>query len=218
MTARPRLRVGCPCGWRGYRVQAHSRPCPACGADPGKVEALWRVGEGPGSVVYLLHFAWPHRPPEGFHARHYLGATLDLPQRLRDHRIGRGARLVAAATAAGATVELARVWRVPVAFERRLKQRRPYSESPRTRTGVRRGSARSLVPLCPDPGCGGLAASRRYPEARVRAGYRAEREASDTARLAPRAHRAYCDQLRDAGTWDPGGTWPLEWDRLWSAA
>jgi hypothetical protein len=230
MAARPRLRVGCPCGWRGYRVQADSRPCPAPGCDTGpeRIEVMWPAGQGPHlSIVYVLHFRWPLRlvegelrevPPSGFHARHYCGATRDLPQRLRDHRLGRGARLVAAAVAAGAGVELVRVWRVPLAFERRLKQRRPYSESPRTRKGVRRGCATSLVPLCPDPGCGGEQAWGRYSEARVRAGYQAEREAAAAARQARHDHLARCDADRAAGVWDPVAAWPADWDRLFPTA
>src|SRR6266511_5953214 len=70
-------------------------------------------------------------PPEGFHACHYCGWTTDLPGRVRDHlagvyvrggkQRGRGARLVAAAIAAGATVELIRAWRAPREFEQLLK-------------------------------------------------------------------------------------------------
>jgi hypothetical protein len=212
----PRLRVGCPCGWRGYRVNVHSRPCPACGADPDKIEALWPAGQGPGPTVYLLHFRFPDGPPGGFHARHYSGATRDLPQRLRAHRLGHGARLVEAAVAVGAHVELARVWRVPLSFERRLKKRtgRP---SGRTRSGATcRGAASSLRRLCPT--CVGPAAWGRYAEATVRAGYRDQREQLAGERAARRARRERWAAERAAGVWDPVAAWPAEWDRLFPAA
>ena len=41
-------------------------------------------------TVYLLHFATPFK-----HARHYVGYTTDLEQRIEEHRTGRGARLLA---------------------------------------------------------------------------------------------------------------------------
>lgn len=75
-------------------------------------------------IVYLLHF-----DPPVAHARHYLGWTQNLGQRLADHRRGAGSPLVAAAVRAGATVELARQWDdVDRHFERRLKNRH---ETPR---------------------------------------------------------------------------------------
>jgi hypothetical protein len=139
--------------------------------------------------------------------------------RLRDHRLGRGARLVAAAVAAGATVELARTWRLPGAeaaraFERRLKQRCP-SFSPRTRNGGRRrGANSSLRRLCPQPGCAGAGAWRRYPEASVRAPFLAEL----AARQARREHRAYCRELKAAGVWDEPPPWDAPPDQNGAAA
>jgi hypothetical protein len=47
-------------------------------------------------VIYLLHFDRPYR-----HARHYCGWTNDLPARLADHAIGRGARLLEVVAAEG---------------------------------------------------------------------------------------------------------------------
>jgi predicted GIY-YIG superfamily endonuclease len=68
--------------------------------------------------VYLLHFEVPYR-----HAQHYLGWTEDLPTRLKDHRRGRGARLMEVITAAGIRFTLARTWPGTRALERRLKNR-----------------------------------------------------------------------------------------------
>ena len=68
--------------------------------------------------VYLLHFEVPYR-----HAQHYLGWTEDLPTRLKDHRRGRGARLMEVIGAAGIGFTLARTWPGTRALERRLKNR-----------------------------------------------------------------------------------------------
>jgi predicted GIY-YIG superfamily endonuclease len=68
--------------------------------------------------VYLLHFEVPYR-----HAQHYLGWTEDLPTRLKDHRRGRGARLMEVITAAGIRFTLARTWPGTRTLERRLKNR-----------------------------------------------------------------------------------------------
>jgi predicted GIY-YIG superfamily endonuclease len=78
--------------------------------------------------VYLLHFARPYR-----HARHYLGWTDDLEERLARHRDGRGARLLAVVTEAGIEWTVARVWDGSRALERRLKSWH---------------KARALCPLC----------------------------------------------------------------------
>ncbi len=218
--ARPRQRVACPCGWVGYRVDPNARDCPARGCPREKVQALWTAGQGPGrSIVYLLHFHWPLRlvdgelrevPPAGFHARHYCGWTCDLPARLRDHltgvyvrggkQRGRGARLVAAAIAAGATVELARIWHAPRAFEQFLKQRRKDGST-------RCGAKRALTTLCPI--CDGHAL-RRYPQQRVYrllglkkpAQLRQERRDRAAARARHRAEVA-------AGVWDADREWAL---------
>ena len=69
----------------------------------------------PVGVVYLLHFSAPLH-----HARHYLGFTEALPERVAAHRGGRGGRLPAAVIAAGLTFEVTRQWTgVTRAFERR---------------------------------------------------------------------------------------------------
>jgi hypothetical protein len=68
-----------------------------------------------GPTVYLLHFKEAYR-----HARHYLGYTEHLEQRLAAHRAGRGSPLVAAAIAAGIEFELAATWPGDRSLERRL--------------------------------------------------------------------------------------------------
>jgi predicted GIY-YIG superfamily endonuclease len=55
--------------------------------------------------IYLLHFERSYR-----HARHYLGWTENLEQRLEAHRSGRGSPLVAAAVADGIEFQLAATW------------------------------------------------------------------------------------------------------------
>jgi predicted GIY-YIG superfamily endonuclease len=66
-------------------------------------------------IVYLIHFDRPYK-----HARHYLGWTQQLDERLELHRTGRGARLMAVVTAEGITWQLARTWQP--AFRRRERQ------------------------------------------------------------------------------------------------
>ncbi len=56
-------------------------------------------------VVYLIHLSRAYR-----HARHYLGWTQNLEQRLAEHRAGRGSPLLAAAVADGIELELAATW------------------------------------------------------------------------------------------------------------
>jgi len=230
IAARPRQRVACPCGWAGYRVHPNARDCPARGCPGDKIEALWTAGQGPGrSMVYLLHFHWPLQlvdgelrevPPEGFHACHYCGWTTDLPGRVRDHlagvyvrggkQRGRGARLVAAAIAAGATVELIRAWRAPREFEQLLKQRRD-APSPRTHNGGRRrGAARSLRPLCPHKDCGGDAAWQRWPQENVDAWVAELRAPAEARRAARDRHRAEVA----AGMWDADAEWKLAFPHL----
>jgi hypothetical protein len=85
-----------------------------------------------GPVVYLLHFEAPYQ-----HAVHYLGWSACLAARLAHHRAGRGARLMAAVTAAGIAVTVARVWKgADRHFERRLHDRKEN---------------RALCPICSGP-------------------------------------------------------------------
>jgi predicted GIY-YIG superfamily endonuclease len=79
-------------------------------------------------TIYLLHFK------QAFgHARHYLGWTRNLAQRVAAHTSGRGARLTAAASAAGIEFVIARRWRGDRHEERRLKNM---------------GSRARLCPIC----------------------------------------------------------------------
>ncbi|HEC61407.1 MAG TPA: endonuclease [bacterium] len=67
-------------------------------------------------TVYLIHFSKPY-----YHARHYLGYTDNLPNRLARHRAGNGSPLVAAVTRAGIPWELARTWKGSQHTERRRR-------------------------------------------------------------------------------------------------
>ena len=70
-------------------------------------------------IVYLLHFDRSYR-----HARHYIGFTQNLEQRLADHRAGRGSPLIAAAVADGIEFELAAIWEGDRHDERRLHRQK----------------------------------------------------------------------------------------------
>lgn len=73
--------------------------------------------------VYLLHFDRPYK-----HARHYLGYTVNVDQRLAMHASGRGARLLEVLKANGIHFTVAWVVAGDRRLERRLKDRH---ESPR---------------------------------------------------------------------------------------
>jgi predicted GIY-YIG superfamily endonuclease len=68
-------------------------------------------------TIYLLHFDRAYK-----HARHYTGWTIDLTQRLDEHRQGCGARLIAVITAAGIGFQLARTRSGHRADERAIKR------------------------------------------------------------------------------------------------
>ena len=70
-------------------------------------------------TVYLLHFDRPYK-----HAKHYLGYTDNLEARLRQHRQGRGARLMQVIKEAGIGFTLVRVWEGDRALEKRLKKQK----------------------------------------------------------------------------------------------
>jgi hypothetical protein len=80
-------------------------------------------------VIYLLHFERSYK-----HARHYLGYTENLEQRLAQHRSGRGSPFVAAAVAEGIRFDVARTWPGDRTEERRLHNYK--------------NSAARLCPLC----------------------------------------------------------------------
>lgn len=69
-------------------------------------------------MVYLIHFSRPYKG-----ARHYMGATADLDQRMIDHRAGRGASLLWALNKAGIRYRVVRRWRGLWLKEQQLKSR-----------------------------------------------------------------------------------------------
>jgi predicted GIY-YIG superfamily endonuclease len=69
--------------------------------------------------IYLLHFSEPYKQ-----ARHYLGSSDNVPERIKDHMSGRGARLTAVAASKGIGMELVRVWDGDRNEERRLKNQK----------------------------------------------------------------------------------------------
>lgn len=70
-------------------------------------------------IIYLIHFG------EAFHhARHYIGSTDDLAERLKRHAAGQGARLMQVITDAGISWAVARTWEGDRKLERRLKRRK----------------------------------------------------------------------------------------------
>jgi predicted GIY-YIG superfamily endonuclease len=77
---------------------------------------------------YLLHF---DRKIHG--AQHYLGYSVHITRRLREHLTGTGARLVRQALRAGITVELVRVWATEDRRQERAlkKTRTPKSYCPK---------------------------------------------------------------------------------------
>jgi predicted GIY-YIG superfamily endonuclease len=70
-------------------------------------------------LVYLIHFEEPYA-----HARHYLGATFNLEQRLALHRAGKGAKLLKAVNQRGIAWEVVRTWPGGWELERALKARK----------------------------------------------------------------------------------------------
>ena len=71
---------------------------------------------GQPGVVYMLHFSRPYR-----HARHYVGWTEDLLDRLDAHATGRGARLVEVITQAGIGFTVVRICEGTRDTERAIK-------------------------------------------------------------------------------------------------
>jgi predicted GIY-YIG superfamily endonuclease len=74
-------------------------------------------------TIYLLHLSEPYK-----HAKHYLGYTTNIEQRLDEHRKGQGARLLQVIIEVGLTFTLARTWQGTRKDERRIKNRK---EAPR---------------------------------------------------------------------------------------
>lgn len=70
--------------------------------------------------VYLIHID----TPIAGRARHYLGWSADLTERLRQHASGTGARLMAAVVSRGITWRVVRTWPGNYKLERELKRRK----------------------------------------------------------------------------------------------
>src|SRR2546428_2800593 len=69
-----------------------------------------------GSKVYLIHLDTPLK-----HARHYLGFSEDLPERVKKHRTGQGAAFMRAISKQGINWHVSRIWDGDRTFERMLK-------------------------------------------------------------------------------------------------
>jgi predicted GIY-YIG superfamily endonuclease len=74
------------------------------------------VKRGQLGVIYMLHFHQPYQ-----HARHYVGWTEDLLDRLDRHAAGRGARLVEVIWQAGIGFTLVRICEGTRRTERAIK-------------------------------------------------------------------------------------------------
>jgi len=73
-------------------------------------------------AVYLLHF---EQPVYG-RCQHYIGFTINLPQRMALHQSGHGARITSIAVKKGIRWEVVRVWEDgDKEIERRLKKSGP---------------------------------------------------------------------------------------------
>ena len=70
-------------------------------------------------IIYLIHFGEAYR-----HARHYLGSTDDLAERIKSHASGQGARLMQVITDAGISWAVVRTWKGGRLIERKIKNRK----------------------------------------------------------------------------------------------
>lgn len=70
-------------------------------------------------MIYLLHFSKAFK-----HAKHYMGFTDDLEERLARHQAGDGSKLLRAVKLAGIEFQVVRTWPGGRVFERRLKRRK----------------------------------------------------------------------------------------------
>jgi len=69
--------------------------------------------------VYLIHFETPYH-----HARHYIGYSPNIEERIKKHRAGNGARLMEVVNEAKIAWRVAFIWpNADRAFERKLKDR-----------------------------------------------------------------------------------------------
>lgn len=79
-------------------------------------------------TVYIIHFDRPF-----WHARHYIGSTVNLDRRLAQHRNGTGAKLLRALNRRGISWQVVRTWSGGRTLERILKNRK---------------KSRDLCPVC----------------------------------------------------------------------
>jgi hypothetical protein len=107
----------------------HANPTGTVGpTGPGRLYLDFLIdteGEPGQGVCYLIHFSEAIGNPANPRAmaQHYIGHSADPPRRFARHVAGHGSRIVAAAIAAGITVELAATWPGDRRLERRLKRR-----------------------------------------------------------------------------------------------
>jgi len=79
-----------------------------------------RTNDAPFGVpgtIYLIHFDIPYR-----HARHYMGFTTNLQQRIKRHKAGHGSRLMSVITQAGIGWTVVQTWSGDRHLERRIKR------------------------------------------------------------------------------------------------
>lgn len=75
-------------------------------------------------MVYLLHFSQPISPIRT--TQHYIGFATDLDDRIREHRLGKGARLTQVAVERGIKLVVAEVWVGGYSLERQLKRQKNH--------------------------------------------------------------------------------------------
>jgi putative endonuclease len=80
--------------------------------------------------VYMIRLSAPLGTPKHF-ARYYLGSTHNLKQRMKHHRSGQGAKMLAAATERGIAFRVIKFVEVPTLrearqLERKLKARKNH--------------------------------------------------------------------------------------------
>ena len=68
-------------------------------------------------MLYLIHF---EKKIE--HAQHYVGATKNIANRIKLHRVGRGANILRVANRLGIKWELVRVWKGSFELEIQMKK------------------------------------------------------------------------------------------------
>lgn len=81
--------------------------------------------EGRPGTVYLLHFDRPFTVNGVTLVQHYLGWTVDLRGRLREHAAGRGSFVTRKAHAQGVGFQVIRTWPGTLDTERELRQLGP---------------------------------------------------------------------------------------------